>query len=55
MPERPTEIGRFGLGIRIIRHPDGKVEYQTQSANENVPVEIVLMQIRAFLRNIEKE
>ena len=55
MPDEPKEIGKFGLGIKIIRHPDGRVEYQTQSANQSVPVEIVIMQIKAFLNNLEKD
>ena len=33
MSEEPIELGRFGFGIRIIRNQDGKIEYQTQSAN----------------------
>ena len=55
MPEEPREIGKFGFGIRIVRHPDGKIEYQTQSANQGVPIEIVIMQIKAFLNNLEKD
>jgi len=54
MPEDPKEIGKFGLGIRIMRYSDGRVEYQTQSANRGVPVEIVIMQIKAFLNSLEK-
>lgn len=55
MPESSTEIGRFGFGIRIIRHEDGRVEYQTESANQGVPTEIIIMQIKAFLKNLEDE
>ncbi len=38
MPEEPIELGKFGFGIRIIRNQDGKIEYQTQSANRGVPI-----------------
>ena len=53
MPE-PTEISKFGFGIKIVKHFDGKIEYQTQSANKRVPIEIIIMQMKAFLNNLEK-
>ncbi len=55
MPEEPTEIGGFGYGIRVIRHSDGKVEYQANSVNKNVPTEIVIMQMEVFLNELKKE
>ena len=55
MPEEPKIIGRFAFGITLYRHPDGKIEYRTQSRNEGIPTEIVLMQLRAFLRNQEND
>ena len=55
MSEEPIELGRFGFGIRIIRNQDGKIEYQTQSANWGVPIEIVIMQMKAFLNKLENE
>ena len=39
------EMGKFGLGIRVFRREDGTLEYQTQSVNQRVPVEIVIMQL----------
>ena len=45
----------FGLGIRALRYPDGKVEFKVESANKGVPREIVIMQIKAFLKNLEDE
>lgn len=45
----------FAFGIRIQKLPDGKVAYQTQSQNQGVPNEIVIMQMKAFLRNLEND
>ena len=53
--EQPTEIARFGFGIKLLRYPDGKAEFETQSVNEGIPVEIVIMQMRAFLNSLEKD
>ena len=50
-----NEIGAFGLGIRLIRQPDGSIEYKIDSVNRNVPIEIVIMQIKIFLNGLEKE
>ncbi len=53
--DEPNELGGFGFGIKILRYSDGHIEYQTQSANEGVPIEAVIMQMKAFLRNLEKD
>ena len=55
MPEEPKIIGRFAFGITLYKYPDNRVEYRTQSRNEGIPIEIVLMQLRAFLRNQEND
>ena len=55
MPNEANEIGRFVLGIRVFEHTDGRTEYQTQSVNQGVPVEIVIMQLKAFLKKLEKD
>lgn len=54
MSEEGNEIGRFVFGIRVFLQEDG-VEYQTQSMNNGVPPETVIMQLRAFLNKMEKE
>lgn len=53
MPEGLTELGRFALGIKIFRNSDGSISYQTKDVNEGVPIEIVIMQIKAFLKDLE--
>ena len=53
MPE--NEIGRFGIGIRVFRREDGSLEYQTQSVNQGVPIEIVIMQLKAIINKQEKD
>lgn len=55
MPEEPTEIGRFAFGIRVLKHDDGRVELKTQSFNESIPQEMIIMQLKAFLRNLEND
>lgn len=55
MSKEPKEIGRFAFGIRLFRYSDGRTEWRLQSANEGVPNEIVIMQMKAFLRNLEND
>ena len=55
MSEEPSEIGGFGYGIRVLRHSDGRVEYQIHSVNKNVPTEIVIMQMEVFLNDLKRE
>lgn len=55
MAEEPREIGRFAFWLRIFKHSDGNLEYKAQSVNDNMPIEIVIMQLKAFLNNLEKE
>ena len=42
-PQDPEEAGRFAFGIIVYRYLDGTIEYRTQSKNQRVPIEIVLM------------
>lgn len=54
MAEEPREIGRFAFWLRTFKHTDGNLEYKIQSVNENIPIEIVIMQLKSFLNNLEK-
>ena len=54
-PEEPKEIGRFAFGIILYKYPNGRVEYRFQSKNQGIPLEIILMQVKAFLRNQENQ
>lgn len=53
--EEPKVIGKFALGILLCKHDDGKVEYRFQSKNQNIPIEIILTQLRAWLRQQENK
>ena len=53
LEEEPKVIGKFALGILLCRYSDGSVEFRFQSKNENIPIEIILTQVRAWLRNQE--
>jgi len=56
MNGNPHEIGRFALGLKALRQSDGNLEYQQlQTLNEGIPVEIIIMQLRAFIKSIEKD
>ena len=56
MPEeQPSEIGRFGFGIKLLRHADGRIEYETQSVNDGILIEMVIMQMKAFLNGLQKD
>ena len=49
------EIARFGFGIKLFSYPDGKLRWQIQNANDGVPNEIVIMNMKAFLQKLEKD
>lgn len=49
------EIGRFLLGVKVYRNPDGSVSTGFDCANRHVPLEIVLTYVRAFLKDQEKK
>lgn len=53
--EANEDIGYFVYGIHVIKRPDGRVEYQDNYLNRDIPIEVVIMQLKAFLNNLEKE
>lgn len=55
MTDEGREIGKFLFGLKVFKKPDGSFEYKIQSLNDNIPVEIVIMQLKAFLASLEKE
>jgi len=55
MSKNLNEIGRFIFSIRLLEYPDGVIDWQVNSLNKDIPTEIVLMLIRAFLRNNERK
>jgi len=52
LPEGGKETGRFAFGIRVFLY-DNKVQIAVQARNEGIPLEIVLMKMRAWLRQQE--
>ena len=54
MAEEHNEIGRFIFGLKAFKEEEG-LRYQIQSINENIPIEIIIMQLKAFLGSIEKD
>ena len=55
MAGEPAEIGSFAFAVRLLSYPDSRREYQTGFANNNVPVELVIMQLKSLLRNMKNE
>lgn len=55
MPEEPREIGRFAYLLKVFRLPDGNLQYEPQAMNENMPIEVIIMQLKAFLNKLEKD
>ena len=55
MNSNPVEIGRFSLNIHLFRYSDGQLQYKTRSSNRGVQREVAIMNIKAVLKNIEKE
>ena len=48
-----NEIARFALGIRLLKFPDGSTQAQTESLNQGMPIELIIMQMKSFLKNQE--
>lgn len=55
MTEERKITGRFVFGIQIAQNPDGTENVETTSKNNNIPEEILIMQMKAYLKNIEKK
>jgi|GEM_PF-3365844 len=51
--EKP--VAMFALGLRAYQQPDGQIVFLLDSKNQGIPIEIVLMQIEAWLRNMKDE
>ena len=54
-PKDMKETARFGFGIRLFNSPKGEVAISVQAVNNGVPEEIVLMKMRAWLQQQEKD
>ena len=54
MPE-DNEIGQFMFGIRLFTNPDGSTNYEIKSAKDGIIPEIVIMQIKIFLKKLDKD
>ena len=55
MPEDQAEISSFGIGVKVFQKPDGDIDYQHYIMNNETPPEIVIMQIKSILQQLEKE
>jgi hypothetical protein len=48
-------IGSFTLGMQLIMNDDGTLKCDSNWMNAGVPIEMVALQIRAFLNQIEQD
>lgn len=53
MQDDLDEPSRFALGLTALRQPDGNFDCAMQTVNQGIPIEIVIMQLRAFLKQME--
>lgn len=53
--EEPIETSDFILAIRLTKYSNGQTLCQFQSKNNGVPIETVIMQLKAFLNSAGKE
>ena len=51
----PKPVANFALGLRLLQFPNGKTAINLETLNNGVPIEMIIMQLRAFLRRMEKD
>ena len=59
-PEKDKEpdekmVGVFALGLRAFQQPSGQIVWRLDSRNQGIPMEIILTQIRAWLKSMEND
>lgn len=54
MGAEEKEIGRFVFGVKTFQDSEGKIEVEVKSANEGIPDEIIIMNMKGFLERVEK-
>jgi len=47
-------IGAFGIGIEAFQTANREINYEFNHINENIPAEIVIMQLKRFLKNLKQ-
>lgn len=55
MTDESREIGRFAYWLRVLKLSDGNLQYEPQSVNENIPIKIIIMQLKALINKLEKD
>ena len=54
-PKNPEIIGSFLLAVQGVRFPNGETSINIRTKNKSLPFEVVLMQIKSWLRNRENK
>ena len=55
MTEIPKEIGKFNFNISLIKTPEGNWDYYTYGETKGILMDVVIMQMRAYLKKLERE
>lgn len=55
MEEEKNNIGEFGFVIITKKNDQGNLHFQTRIINKKVPLELIVMQMKAFLKQVEKD
>lgn len=53
--ENKKRIGVFGIGIEAFQQEDGKINYEFNKLNANIPPEVIIMQLKRFIKNLKSE
>jgi len=55
MEENQAERGSLLIGIKVLRKEDGDFEYQRQMFKKGIPREIIIMQLKSIVKELEQE
>ena len=49
-----NEIGKFGVGFIMLKSQEGVISFELREQNNNVSDEVIIMQLKIYLRNIKE-
>ncbi|HLC86342.1 MAG TPA: hypothetical protein VJG30_03590 [Candidatus Nanoarchaeia archaeon] len=53
--QQDKDLPKFGVGIHAVQLPDGTFGYQLKAVNKRIPMEVILTQLRAFLKKLDDD
>lgn len=55
MDEANNDVAKFGFVIKVRGNHLGSLDTKTEVLNQGIPVEVVIMKMKAYLRNLENK